>query len=117
MAAAGGDLVAAVDGVVDRDLSVLSVGQLQQAYAVVAPQVQRLSGFGGAVLAELDARGGGQVPTEDGRTRSLPGWAAEASGDSSGAAGAAGAGGLGVADGAAGGGAGGAGRAAAVRPG
>ncbi|MBW3551825.1 MAG: DUF222 domain-containing protein [Proteobacteria bacterium] len=49
--------------------------------------MQRLTGFGGAVLAELEARGGGQVPTEEGRTRSLPGWAAEASGDSSGAAG------------------------------
>jgi hypothetical protein len=87
MAAAGGDLVAAVDAVVAEDLSVLSVSALQQQYAAVAPQVQRLTGFGGAVLAELGRRGAGQVPTEQGRTRSLPGWAAEASGNSSGAAG------------------------------
>jgi hypothetical protein len=81
------DLRAVVDTVVSTDLRALSVPELQEQYATLAPQVQRLTGFGGAVLAELSARGGGTVPTGDGRTRPLPGWAAEASGDSASAAG------------------------------
>jgi hypothetical protein len=81
------ELGAVVDTVVSLDLRALSVDQLQDQFASVAPQVQRLTGFGGAVLAELAARTGGALPTADGRTRPLPGWAAEASGDSASAAG------------------------------
>ena len=69
------------------DLGRLSVEQLQRHYAELAPLVQRLEGFAGAVLAELNARGGGRVPTDDGRSRSLAGWAADASRDSASAAG------------------------------
>jgi hypothetical protein len=81
------DLGAVVDAVVSADLSALSVAELQASYAAVASQVQRLTGFGGAVLAELSARTGGVVPTEQGGSRPLPGWVAEASGDSPSAAG------------------------------
>jgi hypothetical protein len=77
----------AVDAVVTADLQALSVAELQAGYLAVTPQVERLRGFSGAVQAELHARTGGQLPTEDGRTRPLPGWAAEASGDSANAAG------------------------------
>jgi hypothetical protein len=84
---AAADLVSAVDAVVVEDLSALSVVELQERYADVAAQVQRLTGFGGAVLAELQSRTGGLLPTEDGKPRPLPGWVAEASGDSASAAG------------------------------
>jgi hypothetical protein len=81
------DLGAVVDTVVSADLRALSVGELQEQYSALAPQVQRLNGFGGAVLAELNVRGGGTVPTAEGKPRPLPGWAAEASGDSAAASG------------------------------
>jgi uncharacterized small protein (DUF1192 family) len=86
MAAAAGVLASAVDAVVAQDLTVLSVLELQERYAAVAPQVQRLNGFGAAVLAELQSRTGGMLPTGDGRARPLPGWVAEAGGDSASAA-------------------------------
>ncbi|MCW2679718.1 MAG: putative endonuclease [Frankiales bacterium] len=76
-----------VDTLVTTDLSVLSVAELQSTYVAVAPQLQRLTGLCGAVLAELQARTGGLLPTEDGKPRPLAGWAAEASGDSASAAG------------------------------
>jgi hypothetical protein len=85
--AAAAILASAVDTVVAEDLSLLSVQGLQERYAAVAPQVQRLTGFGGAVLAELQARTGGLLPTADGKPRPLPGWVAEAAGDSAPAAG------------------------------
>lgn len=81
------ELGAVVDTVVSTDLHGLSVSELQQRYASLAPQVQRLTGFGGAVLAELQGRTGGLLPTADGKPRPLPGWAAEVSGDSATAAG------------------------------
>src|SRR5687768_2257118 len=87
MAAPGDVLTTTVDAVVREDLSLLSVPELQDAYAAVAPQVQRLTGFGGAVLAELQSRTGGLLPTSDGKPRPLPGWVAETSGDSASAAG------------------------------
>ena len=80
-------LASVVDAVVSADLSALSVAELQESYAGVAPQVQRLAGFGGAVLAELQSRTGGLLPTADGKPRPLPAWVAEASGDSASAAG------------------------------
>ncbi|MCW2678645.1 MAG: putative endonuclease [Frankiales bacterium] len=85
MAAAA--LVSAVDAVVGEDLSVLTVAELQERYVELAPQVQRLTGFGATVLAELQCRTGGLLPTDDGKPRPLPGWVAEASGDSASAAG------------------------------
>jgi uncharacterized small protein (DUF1192 family) len=87
MAAAAGVLASAVDAVVAQDLTMLSVSELQEQYAAVAPQVQRLTGFGAAVLAELQSRTRGMLPAGDGRTRPLPGWVAEAGGDSAAAAG------------------------------
>ena len=86
-AAAAGGLGAAVDAVVARDLSALSVEALQAEYAAVAPQVQRLTGWSAAVLAELQSRTGGALPTDDGPARPLPGWIAEVGGDSGCAAG------------------------------
>lgn len=80
------ELGAVVDAVVSADLSALSVAELQEQYATVAPQVQRLTGFGGAVLAVLQSRTGGLLPTEQAKPRPPPGWAAEASGDSASAA-------------------------------
>jgi hypothetical protein len=87
MAAAAGALGRAVDAVLHEDLTALSVVGLQERYAEVAPQVQRLTGFSSAVLAELSSRTGGVLPTEEGRSRPLPGWFAEASGDSASTAG------------------------------
>ncbi len=87
MTAAAGVLATTVDAVVRVDLSALSVAELQSSYVAVAPQVQRLTGFCGAVLAELQDRTGGRLPTADGKPRPLPGWVAEASGDSASAAG------------------------------
>ena len=81
------ELGTAVDAVVGTDLSALSLEQLQQAYALVSPQTQRLEGFGSAVLAELHTRGGGRLPTDDGGFRSLAGWVAETSSDSPSSAG------------------------------
>ena len=80
-------LEAAVDAVCAEPLTELSLGQLQDRFARVSPLSQRLTGFGGAVLAELDVRGGGSLPTDDGGSRSVAGWAAEVSGDSASAAG------------------------------
>ncbi len=80
-------LAASVDAVVHTDLTTLTVAGLQAQYAAVAPQVQRLTGFAAAVLAELQGRTGGVLPTDDGGTRPLPGWVAESSGDSASAAG------------------------------
>lgn len=62
------------------------MAELQESYAAAAAQMQRLTGFGAAVLAELSSRTGGVVPTGDGRTRPLPGRVAEAGGDSAPAA-------------------------------
>lgn len=50
------DLEAVVDAAVSTTLIGLSIGALQAQYAAVAPQVQRLTGFTGAVLAELHTR-------------------------------------------------------------
>jgi hypothetical protein len=87
MAPVAGGLATAVEAVVREDPTGLSVQALQERYASLAPQVQRLTGFGGAVLAELQARTGGLLPTEDGKPRPLPGWVAEVGGDSAYAAG------------------------------
>ena len=71
-----------MEAVVATDLALLPVEQLQQQYAALTPLVQRLEAFTGALLAELSSRGGGRVPTPDGRGRTLAGWAAETSRDS-----------------------------------
>lgn len=84
---AGADLVDAVDAVVARELSEMSVESLQEEYARTAAQSARLTGFGSACLAELQQRTGGLLPTDEGRPRSLAGWAADASGDTPSAAG------------------------------
>lgn len=81
------DLRAAMDTLVSTDLSALSAAQLQELYAAVTPQSQRLIGFSGSVLAELQGRTGGLLQTDEGKPRPLPGWAAEVSGDCASAAG------------------------------
>jgi hypothetical protein len=80
-------LGATVDLVVQQDLGALSVEQLQQRVALTGPVSQRLAGFSALACAELTARTGGTVPTEDGGSRSVAGWVAQATGDSSSAAG------------------------------
>ena len=87
MAGSAGALRAAVDAVVQQDLAALSLEQLQEQVGSVAGEVQRLSGFTGLALARLHMRTGGQLPTEDGRCRSVAGWAADATGDSASATG------------------------------
>jgi hypothetical protein len=80
-------LGATVDLVVQQDLGALNVEQLQQQVALAGPVSQRLAGFSALACAELTVRTGGTVPTEDGGSRSVAGWVAEATGDSSSAAG------------------------------
>ena len=87
MTGSAGALRAAVDAVVQQDLAGLSLAQLQEQVASVAGEVQRLSGFTGLALARLHMRTGGQLPTEDGRWRSVAGWAADATRDSASATG------------------------------
>jgi hypothetical protein len=80
-------LGAAVDAAVAQDLGVLSVAELQEQVAVLASVRSRLAGWDAAVLAELDRRTGGLLPTGEGKPRPLAGWAADASGDTPSAAG------------------------------
>ena len=64
MAATTEALAAAVDALVQQDLSELDLAGLQEQYADLAPQVQRLMGLGAAVLAELHTRTHGVLPTD-----------------------------------------------------
>ena len=80
-------LTAAVDTVVRQDLSSLSTEQLQAAVASAGPQAQRLSAFAALASAELSTRVGGRLPTDDGGSRSVAGWVAEATAESPAAAG------------------------------
>ena len=80
-------LVTAVDAVTAQDLAGLSTAELQAQVAVVAPLVQRLEAFLALAAAQLSARTGGRLATEDGGSRSVAGWMAEVSGDSPAAAG------------------------------
>ncbi|MDP9437025.1 MAG: hypothetical protein M3P93_18295, partial [Actinomycetota bacterium] len=70
-------LVAAVDAVVAQPLDELWPDQLQAHIATVAPQLQRLAGFVSAATGRLHSSTGGQLPTPDGRRRSVVGWLAE----------------------------------------
>jgi hypothetical protein len=87
MAAGADGLGAAVDAVVSCDLHALSVDQLQSVLPAVDEAAQRLSGFRSLAAAELQRRTGGQLPTDDGRRRTVAGWLADATGDSAPAAG------------------------------
>jgi hypothetical protein len=80
-------LGATVDLVVQQDLSALTAEQLQEQVALAGPVSQRLAGYAALASAELTARTGGTIPTEDGGSRSVVGWVAETTGDSSSAAG------------------------------
>lgn len=80
-------LTAAVDAVVRQDLSSTSTAQLQAAVASAGRQAQRLSAFGAMAAAELNTRVGGRLRTDDGGSRSVPGWVAEATAESPAAAG------------------------------
>jgi hypothetical protein len=81
-------LVAAVDAVVAQDLDGVWPDELQAHIAAVAPQLQRLAGFVSAATGRLHSSTGGQLPTADGRRRSLVGWLAEATRSGPAAAGA-----------------------------
>ena len=87
MTTTAGALTAAVDAVVGQDLSGLTVEQLRDAVATTAPQAQRLAGFTALAASTLNARVGGQLPTDTGGFRSVPGWVAETTGDTASAAG------------------------------
>ena len=78
VATAAGMLTSAVDAVVGQDLSALTVEQLQELVALAGPQAQRLAGFAALAASTLSTRVGGALPTEDGRSRPVPGWVAEA---------------------------------------
>src|SRR5688572_32964997 len=80
-------LTTAVDAVVSQDLSSLSVEQLQAVVAVCGPQAQRLSGCAALASAELSARAHGRLPTDNGGSRSVASWVAEATAESPSAAG------------------------------
>lgn len=77
----------AVDAVVQQDLSSLSLDQLQEQVSAVAGQVQHLSGFTALAMARVHTRTGGELTTDDGRSRSVAGWAADATRDSASATG------------------------------
>jgi hypothetical protein len=87
MSTTAGVLISAVGAVVGQDLQALSVPQLQQAVAVGGVQGQRLAGFSAQAAAVLQARVGDRLPTEDGGTRPVTGWVAEATSSSPSAAG------------------------------
>lgn len=87
MAVAMEALGAAVDAAVAQDVSVLSIVELQEQFALLASSTSRLAGFEAALLAELADRTGGLLPTEEGRPRPLAGWAADACADTPSAAG------------------------------
>ena len=80
-------LTTAVDAVVAQPLADLSVEQLQQQIGATAREAQRLAGFVALATAELHARTAGRLPTEDGRSRSVAGWVADATNDSAASAG------------------------------
>jgi hypothetical protein len=87
MAGTADGLRAAVDAVVQQDLAALSLDQLQEQVGAVAGQVQRLSGFTALAMGRLHRRTGGELTTDGGRSRSVAGWAADATRDSASAAG------------------------------
>ena len=70
-------LRALLDELVAQPLEALPVAVLQAQLAAVAPQAGRLEGWVQAAAGHLDARTGGQLPTEDGGRRSVTGWMAE----------------------------------------
>jgi hypothetical protein len=78
-----------VDALVRQPLQDLPVAVLQERIAAVAPQVARLHGWLGAAGAELQAVTLGQLPTDDGGSRTTVGWLAETTRTSSSAAGSA----------------------------
>lgn len=66
-----------VDALVGEPLTGLSITELQERIAAVAPQVGRLHGWLLTAQAALAVAGDGQVPTDDGRGRSVAGWLAD----------------------------------------
>ncbi len=62
----GQALVGAVDALAGLAVEDLCVAELQELTAALAPQLGRLAGVQSALLGELDARSGGQVPATPG---------------------------------------------------
>ncbi len=62
----GEALVGAVDALAGLAVEDLCVAELQELTAALAPQLGRLAGVQSALLGELDARSGGQVPATPG---------------------------------------------------
>lgn len=79
-------LSAAVDAVVDTDLTRMWPDQLQSVIAAVGPQVERLTGLVSTAVGQLHASAP-TVPTADGGQRSVAGWLAETARESGGTAG------------------------------
>lgn len=82
MTTAAGALEAAIDAVVGADLAALSVAQLQSVVVTCDRAANRLTAYAALASATLDARVAGRLPTEDGRSRSVAGWVAEATTES-----------------------------------
>lgn len=76
-----------VDALVAQPLDALPVAVLQNQIVAVAPQAARLEGWVQTAAGQLDARTGGQLPTDDGGSRLVAGWLAEVRHDTSSAAG------------------------------
>ncbi|MFN2523935.1 MAG: DUF222 domain-containing protein [Mycobacteriales bacterium] len=76
-----------VDDLVAEPLDGLWPDELQERYAAAVGQVQRLQGWLAEVAGQLSVSTGGQLPTDDGGTRSVAGWLAEASRSTSSAVG------------------------------
>lgn len=80
-------LAPVVDAVVTVPVDGLCAAELQVSIRAVSAQRDRLDGWLSAASGQLDAATGGRVSTDDGGSRSVAGWLAEATRTSSPAAG------------------------------
>ncbi len=67
-------LDAEVDAAASIPVASLGVAQLQDLILAASRESSRLAGIASRALAELEARGGGSVPTRDGGNCPLPAW-------------------------------------------
>ena len=63
-----------VDAVASIPVGSLGVAQLQDLVLAASKEAARLVGIASRAVAELEARGGGSVPTKDGGSCALPAW-------------------------------------------